>query len=91
MSATLNGKTAGGIVKTAKIQQMRAGNFEIVVTHPHECIASIGERKDGWGGTVADVLVLMDASGLVAKLPMSDQALKKMRALEAEIEAKHGH
>ena len=63
MQVTIKGKTAGGILKTAKIAQMRAGTWEIVVSHPHECIAMIGERADGWGGRVADVLVLTDASG----------------------------
>lgn len=89
MQITIKGKTASAIIKTARIEQMRAGNWEIVVDHPHQCVASIGERHDGWGGRIADVLVLTDASGLVARLDMSSEALDKMRALEADCEAKY--
>ena len=89
MQNTIKGRTAGGIIKGAQILQMRAGTWEIVVSHPHPCIAMIGERADGWGGRIADVLVLTDASGLVARLSMSDKALEKMRALEAQREAKY--
>lgn len=89
MQVTIKGKTASGILKTAKIVQMRAGNWEVVVSHPHECCAMIGERADGWGGTVADVLVLVDSDGLVARLEMSGRALAKMTALEAQCGAKY--
>ena len=89
MQNTLKGRTAGGIIKTAKIEQMRAGTWEIVVSHPHQCIAMIGERADGWGGRIADVLVLADSSGLVARLSMSSSALAKMRTLESQREAKY--
>ena len=87
MQATIKGKTAGGIVKGAQIMQTRAGLWEIFVSHPHQCIATIGAREDGWGGTVSDVLVLTDITGLVARLEMSAKALAKMEALEARIES----
>ncbi len=89
MQTTIKGKTASAIIKTARVEQMRAGTWEIVVDHPHQCVANIGERADGWGGRIADVLVLTDASGLVARLEMSSRAVEKMRALEAECEAKY--
>lgn len=89
MQKTIKGKTAGGIVRTAKVCQMRAGTWEIVVSHPHQCIAMIGARKDGWGGSISDVLVLTDADGLVARLEMSAGALTKMQELESKREASY--
>lgn len=89
MKVTIKGKTAGGILKTAKISQMPAGTWEIVVSHPNVCVAMICERADGWGGRVADVLVLTDASGVVARLEMSATALAKMQDLAAQCEAKY--
>ncbi len=89
MQVTIKGKTASAIIKTARIEQMRAGTWEIVVDHPHQCVAAIGERADGWGGRTADVLVLTDATGIVARLEMSAKALAKMRSLEAGCEAKY--
>jgi len=84
---TFKGKTAGGILKTAKVCEMRAGNHEVVVSHPHECVATIGIRGNGWGGSVYDVLVLTDANGVVARLEMSDKALAIMESLESECDA----
>jgi hypothetical protein len=89
MQATLNGKTAGGILKTATVNKTRAGTWEIFVTHPHDCVAMLGERKDGWGGTVRDVLVLTDASGCIARMSMSAKALAKLASLERQCEAKY--
>jgi len=84
---TFKGKTAGGILKTAKVCEMRAGNYEVVVSHPHECIAMIGARKDGFGGSVYDVLVLSDVNGVVARMEMSDKALARMESLKDECDA----
>lgn len=86
MQNTINGKTAGGILKTATVSKTQAGTTEIFVTHPHSCIAMRGERRDGWGGTVDDVLVLTDATGMIARLPLSSAASRKLAALEAESE-----
>ena len=89
MQTTIKGKTAGGILKKAHVAQMRSGIWEIVVNHPHQCTAMIGERADGWGGRVADVLVLTDGDGLVARLEMSAKAFAKMTALAEQREAKY--
>jgi hypothetical protein len=89
MQTSIRGKTAGGILKTAKVVKMRAGTWEVVVSHPHQCIAMTGERRSGWGGTIADVMVLTDATGLVARLEMSATAMRKLAALERDCEAKY--
>ena len=83
MQKTIKGKTAGDILKTAKVVQMRAGNWEVVVSHPHQCIATTGT------GTVSDVLILIDSDGLVARLEMSDAAMRKLAALELACEVKY--
>jgi hypothetical protein len=89
MQTTLKRKTAGGILKTATIGKTRAGTWEIFVQHPHDCVAMLGERKDGWGETVRDVLVLTDASGCIARMSMSAKARATLASLERQCEAKY--
>ena len=84
---TFKGKTAGGILNTAKVCEMRAGNYEVVVSYPHECSATIGERSNERGGRVYDVLVLSDVNGVVARMEMSDKALTRMESLQDECDA----
>lgn len=84
MNKTYHGRTAGGILKTARAKLMRAGNAEILVTLPNgaDCCARLIERPDGWGGTVRDALLIFDACGTVATLALSSLSIKKMMALE---------
>jgi hypothetical protein len=87
MKLTYKGKTAGSILKTAQVKEMRAGNFEIVVTAPDgaDAVAMLGTRADGWGGTVEDVLVLTRSEGCIARVQASESAVRKLRALESQV------
>jgi len=82
MQNTYLGQTAGGILKTAKIAQMRAGNWEVVVKskdgQQHLAVAS----HDG------TMLTLVQVQGCVAQLSMSAMAAAKMAALSDEVEAR---
>lgn len=84
MDKTYHGRTAGGILKTARAELMRAGNAEILVTLPNgaDCCARLIERPDGWGGTVRDALLIFDVCGTVATLALSNRAMKKVMELE---------
>lgn len=81
---TYKKRTAGGILTTASVALMRAGNAEVLVTLPNgsQCCARLIERPDGWGGTVRDALLLFDVYGTVAMLALSRRALEKMAELE---------
>ena len=81
MQNTYLGQAAGGIGKTAKVAQMRAGNWEIVVRTRDgtEHIAIAGN----------DVLTLTQAHGVVAQLHMSNRAAEKMQSLADAIEARY--
>ena len=87
MQKTYKGQTAGGILKTAKVVRMQAGNYEIVVKDRDGCelIAFLGEDLLIGGGVISDVLVLCNFDGVVARLNMSDRAYNKMRELEKEM------
>jgi hypothetical protein len=93
MQATYKGQTAGGIIKTAVIQKMAAGTWEVIVTTKdgQTHVANIGERNSGWGGTVADMLVLAQVDGITARLQMSGVALGKMECLIAKCDSKYAH
>jgi hypothetical protein len=88
MQKTYCGRTAGGLLKAARVQMMRAGNAEIVITLPDgsECCARLADRPDGWGGTVRDALALFDVYGTRAILSTSARALSVMVDLEARAE-----
>lgn len=81
MQKTYLGQTAGGLIKTAKVEKMNAGNWEIIVKsrdgENHQAIAGNG------------VLTLMQVQGVVVQLPMSDAAHQKMQNLQEEIEAQY--
>ena len=81
MQNTYFGQTAGGIIKTAQIAQMRAGNWEIVVR------AADGSEHVAIAGN--NVLTLMQVHGVTAQMHMSDRAAKKMQALTDAIEARY--
>ena len=81
MQNTYLGQTAGGIIKTAQIAQMRAGNWEIVVR------AADGSEHVAIAGN--NVLTLMQVHGVTAQMHMSDRAAKKMQALTDAIEARY--
>jgi hypothetical protein len=83
MQATYKRQTAGGIIKTAAIQKMAAGTWEVIVTTKdgQTHVANIGERNSGWERTVADMLVLGQVEGVTARLQMSGVALEKMKCL----------
>ena len=87
MQKTYKGQRAGGILKTAKVVRMQAGNYEIRVKDRdgRELIAYLGEDLLIGGGVITDVLVLCCFDGVVARLNMSDRAYDKMRELEAGI------
>lgn len=86
---TYLGQTLGGILKTAKVLKMQAGNTEIVVkdSKGHEHHAMICGRRNGWGEVVQDVMCLRDVDGLNATLSASPKALATMRRLESSIDA----
>ncbi|MBP6616380.1 MAG: hypothetical protein KA195_00255 [Burkholderiaceae bacterium] len=81
MQNTYLGQTAGGIIKTAQIAQMRAENWEIVVR------ASDGAEHVAIAGN--NVLTLLQVHGVTAQLPMSARAAKKMQSLTDAIEARY--
>lgn len=87
MSKTIKtylGQTAGGILKTARIVKMDAGNTEIVVTTKdgREHLASLGGRTGFDGGVICDAMILRNFDGLAAVLETSVAAYNKLRALE---------
>ena len=85
MQNTYKGQSAGGILKTAKVVRMQAGNCEIGVKDRggRELLAYLGEDLLIGGGVISDVLVLCNFDGVVARLNMSDRAYNKMRKLES--------
>lgn len=86
MQNTYKGQTAGGILKTAQVVEMQAGNWEIEVKDRDGVglLAYIGDRPGFGGELISDVLVLCSFDGIVARLSMSDRAYNKMRELEEE-------
>lgn len=88
--AMYKGKSGAAILKTARVAQMRAGNYEVVVTlDGREVVANLGSRGDGWGGTVSDVLVLADADGIIGKLQLSNRGASKLASLVEQTERKY--
>ena len=87
MQKTYKGQLAGGILKTAKVVRMQAGNYEIRVKDRdgRELLAHLGNCPGFGRGLIEDVLVLYCADGVVARLNMSDRAYNKMRELEKEM------
>lgn len=81
---TYLGQTIGGILKTAKVVKMQAGNVEVIVKDRKgaEHHAMICGRRNGWGEVVEDVVCLRDVDGLNATLCASSRALATLRALE---------
>lgn len=86
MQATYQNRTAGGILKTAKVELTRAGLAEVFVTLPdgEEAIAMIDGRENGWGEVIQGALVIRNVYGHIATLTLSDRALEKMQALESK-------
>ena len=84
MNKTYKGKTAVGILKAAYVARTRAGNSDVFVTLPdgRTAVACIGSRCDWVGGRIQDVLVIMDASGTIARLQMSPRAIDLMQELD---------
>lgn len=86
---TYLGQTAGGILKTARMQQMRAGNWEVVVTtrdgREHHAIQG---GRNGCGETIDDVLYLVDVSGTNAALLTSATAYANLRDLSKQCAAR---
>ena len=87
MQKTYKGQRAGGILKTAKVVRMQAGNYEIVIKDRdgRELLARLGNCPGFGRGLIEDVLVLYCSDGVVARLNMSDRAYNKMRELEKEM------
>ena len=87
MQRTYKGQRAGGILKTAKVVRMQAGNCEIGVKDRdgRELLAYLGEDLLIGGGVITDVLVLCCFDGVVARLHMSYRAYNKMCELEKEM------
>lgn len=92
MQTTYLGQTAGGILKTANVYKTFGGVWEVFATTRDGLrhVAHIGGRRNGWGETIQDALYLCRADGVSATLRMSDRALARMRALEAQCEARMG-
>ena len=93
MQTTYKGQTASAILKTARVEVMRAGNAEILVTLPHiktPAIALLGTRKSGWGDTIRDVLVLTEVENgqpeRNIRLSTTPRSLAKLVALHDECE-----
>lgn len=86
MQDTYKGKTAGGYLKTAHVAKSGAGLSEIFVPAAGPgVIAMRGDRRDGWGGTKSDVLVLVGVDGPVVRLSTSPRAYNRLRELEREL------
>ena len=81
---TYLGQTLGGILKTAKVVKMQAGNSAVVVTDRKgiEHHAMVGGRRNGWGEVIQDVVRLHHFDGTSAVLSASPSALRKIRELE---------
>jgi hypothetical protein len=71
---TFRGKTGGGLVATATIEQSKAGTWEVWID------GEIAELSD------YDELILTDTSGVIAAVTLSPTALRKMRSLLAQCE-----
>lgn len=86
MNNTYKGQTAGGILKTAKIVKIQAGNFGIIVKDRdgNEYHADLGERQSFGGGGVRDVLVLHNFDGVAARLTTSTKAYYKLVSLNTQ-------
>ena len=84
MQKTYKGKTAGGILASARMVKMQAGTIEVVVTlsDGQDAIVMLGERGDGYGGRVADVCVLADVDGVIARLSTTAASYRRLRELE---------
>ena len=97
MQTTYRKQTAAAILKTARIEVMRAGNAEILVNIPGvktPAIALLGTRQSGWGDTVRDVLVLTEIEdgqpGRNVRLATTPRSLAKLESLHAECERVQG-
>lgn len=85
---TYKGKTAGSYLKTALVAKSGAGIKEIFVPAAGRgVIAMLGQRRDGFGGTVTDVLVLGNADGIVVRLSTSPRAYRRLVKLNNECNA----
>jgi len=71
---TYHGKTGGGLVATATVEQSKAGTWEVWID------GEIAELSD------YDELILTDMSGVVAAVALSPTALRRMRELIAQCE-----
>ena len=87
MQNTYKGQRAGGILKTAKVVRMQAGNYEIRVKDRdgRELLAHLGNCPGFGRGLIEDVLVLYCSDGVVARLHMSYRAYNKMCELESDM------
>lgn len=71
---TFKGMTSGAIVKTARVEEMEAGNSEVVVTiDGQDYLALLNDY---------DHLCVRDFSGLAVVLELSGRSVKKMSDLE---------
>lgn len=86
MKKTYLGQTAGGILKTARVCKMAMGDKAIFVKtrDGRNYMARLGSRIGFAGGTIRDVMLLWDDSGIVAALETSSAAYQKMCRLERE-------
>jgi hypothetical protein len=80
LSNTYQGKSAGGWLKSAHIARSVAGSDELWLDGGrYQC--DMGERSDFTGCAVQDVLVILDADGVVARLHTSKRAYTKLTRL----------
>lgn len=91
-TTTYRGQTAAALLRTAHVAEMRAGNYEIVVTTKDgaQYVAMAGGRRNGWGEIeYPGVLVLEEAAGVVARLSLSARGKERLANLGAAIERAH--
>lgn len=87
MRATYKGRTAGGYLRTARVEEMRAGNVEVVVTvDNYDAHAILGRTDNG-----TPVVTFADATGPIVRLSLSARAEEKLERLTQQADHKMLH
>jgi antibiotic biosynthesis monooxygenase (ABM) superfamily enzyme len=82
LQITYQGKTAGGLLKTAEVAQSQAGCWDVFITLPN------GETATAWiHSNDREMLLVQD--GEYRYLQLSDQAYYKLRGMLAKADRKN--
>lgn len=74
INKTYKSMSAGQIIKTAHVGTSGANLTEIFVRAIPGAYVYRGERPDGWGGKIADVLCVITSDRCIARLKMGPKA-----------------